>query len=70
MKVVPISYKNTKENLYKELDNVHALYIHGDSEAHNTDQLYKVSLSYVVSYAFEKVNNADHFALFFMGNSL
>ena len=70
MKVVPISYKSTKENLYAILDKVNAIYVHGDSEAYNTDELYQVSISYIISYMYTKANNADHFPVFLMGNSL
>lgn len=70
VRVVPVDYRLSHEELNALFDKLNGLYLPGDS--HNTiyDEKYKFAFMAMLDYCDKKTQSKDHFPIFMMGNSL
>lgn len=72
-RVIPVSYKLPRSELYATLQKLSGLYLHGDT---NYDQIkqnmqFVATFSYIVQYMFYEADMFDrYFPVFMMGNSI
>lgn len=70
-KVVAISYTLSKSELYKVLDQVSGVYLHGDSIDAPNQKKFQVTFGNILSYAFDHNHDKyDYFPVFMLGNTL
>jgi hypothetical protein len=71
VRVVPIDYRLSRDELVTMFDSINGIYLPGDSQLAVTDETYKgafvIAMAYAENAAFEV---KEHFPVFLMGNSL
>ena len=71
IKVVPVSFKKPKSELYHMLDMLNGLYIHGDSQRSYQNDEFQQTITNVLLYVREKLKDHEvNFPVFFMGSSI
>lgn len=71
IRVVPIDYHLSHDELLALLEKVNGVYVPGDSHLTVSDEEYKSAFMDVLSYTTEQARfNQEHFPVFFMGNTL
>jgi hypothetical protein len=70
-KVIPVSYKLTRTSLYRLLDQLNGLAIHGDSSSTLDNDQFQSTFSYIISYMYDQADGFfNYFPVFMMGNSI
>ena len=70
-KVISISYKTEKDDLYELLDQVSGIYFHGDSVEATQSKRFQAAFGNVLAYAFEHNHDKyDYFPVFMLGSTL
>lgn len=71
MRVVPVDYRLSRDELVSLFDQINGLYLPGDSQLAVTNDIYKdafvIAMAYMENENFEV---KEHFPVFLMGNSL
>lgn len=71
IRVVPIDYHLSHDELLALFEKLNGIYVPGDSHLTVTDEEYKSAFMDVLSYTTEQARfNQEHFPVFFMGNTL
>ena len=69
-KVISISYKTEKDDLYELLDQVSGIYFHGDSVEATQSKRFQAAFGNVLAYAFEHNHDKyDYFPVFMLGST-
>jgi hypothetical protein len=69
IRVVPISYLDSKQEIIDLLDQVNGIYLPGDSSKAIINQQYQDSFSIILKYVKEHNEKKDYFPIFMMGKS-
>lgn len=71
IRVVPISYLDSPEQILETLGQVNGVYMSGDSHKLISNRNYVQAFAFICNYAEKQYkNNEDYFPLFFMGKSI
>ena len=70
VKVVPVDYRLSHEELTALFDKLSGLYLPGDSHMTINDEKYKFAFMAMLDYCLKRTEVKDHFPIFMMGNSL
>ena len=71
IRVVPVDYRLSRDELVETFDQLNGLYIPGDSQQAVTDETYKSAFVIAMAYAEnEAFVEEEHFPVFMMGNSM
>jgi gamma-glutamyl-gamma-aminobutyrate hydrolase PuuD len=70
IRVVPISYTDSKENITSILDQVNGVYMPGDSHKSIMNPIYHKAFTSILDYVIDHNKNMnDYFPMFMMGKS-
>jgi gamma-glutamyl-gamma-aminobutyrate hydrolase PuuD len=70
IRVVPISYTDSKENITSILDQVNGVYMPGDSHKSIMNPIYHKAFTSILDYVIDhNKNKNDYFPMFMMGKS-
>lgn len=70
IRVVPVDYRLSHEELTALFDKLNGLYVSGDSHRTITEEKYKFAFMVMLDYCEKKVSEKEHFPIFMMGNSM